>query len=419
MKDKFIGVWKNHKSVVTNFSYLSLLQIINKLVPLATYPYLIRVLGDGVYGLVIYAQAIIQYLLIVVTFGFNVTGTKHISANRNDKEKIGEIVSSIFIIKTTLLLLVSALLFGLIYTIPALNSHKGLYVLMLWMCVYDVLFPIWYFQGIEKMSYITLATAISRFSFLGLIFLFVKNESDYLMVPIINGVGAITSAFISLGIILIGHKIKLKVPHLSVIKFYFLDSLPIFFANIASRIYTSSNKVIIGSLIGMSEVAIFDLAEKIINLFKIPQQMIITASFPKVVANKSIRLCNNICRLSFGLNVLLFIFIIITGSYMVKILGGDKMESATSTLFVLALVIPLYGISNSKGPIGLLSFNNNRSFSLVITYSTLGYLFSISILWVTDNFNLYMISIVTVLTEAIVASGMTFYSKKHNNINIV
>ena len=204
-----------HKTIVKNFGYLSILQVINLLIPLATYPYLIRVLGKESYGLVIYAQAIIGYFLILVQFGFNVSAMNLISIHRDNKKKLSEIISSTFVLKSILFLCAIILLFIFLGYVPVGQNNQWLFILCMWVCLYDILFPIWYFQGIEKMQYITVITLINRLVFLIFIFILIKAPDDYLFVPIINGGGALLSGITSLYIIFGKHKIKFILPELS------------------------------------------------------------------------------------------------------------------------------------------------------------------------------------------------------------
>ena len=45
-----------NKTVLANFSYLSILQVFTILFPLLTYPYLLRVIGLELYGVIVFAQ---------------------------------------------------------------------------------------------------------------------------------------------------------------------------------------------------------------------------------------------------------------------------------------------------------------------------------------------------------------------------
>ena len=95
---KYVKLIKENQTVrklVSNFSYLSLIEIINLLLPLVSYPYLIRVVGADKYGIVVFAQAIISYLIIIINFGFNVSATRRVSENRNDNHKLNIIYSSV------------------------------------------------------------------------------------------------------------------------------------------------------------------------------------------------------------------------------------------------------------------------------------------------------------------------------------
>jgi PST family polysaccharide transporter len=49
----------------------------------------------------------------------------------------------------------------------------------------QTLFPMWFFQGMEKMKYTTALNIISQF-FIALVFIVVRKASDYMYVPVIN-----------------------------------------------------------------------------------------------------------------------------------------------------------------------------------------------------------------------------------------
>lgn len=417
LKNKLLFVFnagKRNNSIVKNFSYLSIIQIFNLLLPLITYPYLIRVLGGTTYGLVVFAQAIVGYLVILVSFGFNFTATKEVSINRGNMDKLGEIVSSVLIIKTALLIISILLLSILLFLIPQAKGFEVLFLVSLWVCLYDVLFPTWYFQGLEKMKYITYITLVSRLIFVALIFLFIRSKKDYLLFPIFSGIGAIIAGIISLIIIFKIHKVKFEFQPIGVLKCYFKQALPLFVSNVSISLYVSTNKVIVGSFLGMKEVAYYDLAEKITSILKMPQFILSQSLFPKISKDLNVEFVKKIFKITLIANTLIYVFLLMSSKYIVLILGGNEMISALLVVNTIALTVPITAISNIFGIQLLIPFGKSKEFSRVIVSSGIIYLLQIVFLYLTIGFNTINISIVTVNTELFVTLYMYYYCKKMN-----
>ena len=83
-----------------------------------------------------------------------------------------------------------------------LNFDYLLYFLTLCICIYDVFFPLWYFQGTEKMTYISTIIIPCRILSLVLIFLIIKDQSNYLMVPTIYAISSLVASLLSTYVIL-------------------------------------------------------------------------------------------------------------------------------------------------------------------------------------------------------------------------
>lgn len=414
----FFFILKNrvavHKTVILNFSYLSVLQVFNLLIPLITYPYLIRVLGKETYGLIVFAQAIVAYLVVLVSFGFNITAVRDISIYRENKDKISEIFSCVTIIKCLLFVFAFIVLGISILFIPTAYGHEVLFLISMWACLFDVIFPVWYFQGIEQMKYITYITLISRLVFLGLIFIYIKSPTDFLIFPLINGIGAVIAGSIALFVIFKKHKVKFKFQSYKKLKYYFLDSIPIFISNISIVLYVNTNKVIIGSFLGMGEVAYYDLAEKITSILKLPQSILSQTLFPKISKDKDMLFIQKIFLKSILFHCLLVFIVLIFSSEIVIALGGNEMSPAIWVVNILVLSIPVIIASNILGIQVLIPFGYKKLFSKIIISSGFIYGILILILNFTFGFSIIKISSVTVLTEIFVTAYMYYYIKKLN-----
>lgn len=404
----------NNKSLVENFSYLSLLQVFNLVLPLLTYPYLIRVLGVATYGKIIFAQAIISYFVIFVGFGFNISATKEVSIHRDDKSKLSEIVSSVLIIKILIFCISLIILLPILFFFKEASENKTLYLTTLWMCIYEIVFPVFYFQGIEKMKYSSLISVIVRCVFVILIFVFIHSESDYMYVPILNLLGAFLVGVSSIYFIFYSHKLRFYFPKLKVLKIYFNESIPIFLSNVSGQIYVNSNKVLIGLFLGMTEVSYYDMGDKILNILKIPQGILSQTVFSKISRDKNIVFIKKIFSYSLILNVVLFLLLFAFSDFIIVTLGGQQMLPSKWVVRILGLTLPIVAISNIFGILVLIPFGFNKLFLRIIMFSGIIFIIQFLILWITNWITIYSLCLITVITEGFVSFLMYYYCLKNN-----
>ncbi|GGH37846.1 polysaccharide biosynthesis protein [Mangrovimonas yunxiaonensis] len=377
---KIFEVLKKNKKIIENFSYLSIIQLLNMLIPLIVFPYLIRVLGGGVYGLVIYAQAVLGYFVVFINFGFNITATKEISINKHNKAKLDKILSSILIIKGFLLLLSLIFLSILIFIIPSLQEHKALFYLTFWMCFYEFIFPMYYFQGVEEMKYITIITLISRVIFLLLVFILINHPDDYLLVPIINGLGAVIAGIIS-QVILLKKGIKYSWQKLYVLKFYIKKSFVMALAYASNTLKSNLNIVIVKFLFSYKEVAYFDLALKISRIGTSFLELISVSVFPKMSRDKDKGFLRKIIYLSSILSITFVVMVLFLAPFLVKILGGEEMLGSVSLLRVVVFFVPLQILGGLLGRNCLIVNGYEKDVLYSMAFSSIVYLISIIVLY--------------------------------------
>jgi PST family polysaccharide transporter len=398
-KNVFFQKISNHRSLIQNYSYLALIQIVNLVVTLATYPYLIRTLGKELFGLVVFAQAIVGYFVILVSFGFNISATKEISYHRDDKKKVEEILSSILLLKGALFVISLLLLLISSFFIKEANGHLLLFFLSMFACFYEFIYPSWYFQGTEKMKEITIITLTSKLIFLALIFIFVKSKENYLLVPLFYGVGSVVAGLYSIYIVTVKEKLKLSFQPLNTLIYFFKEAITFFISNVSIQIYANANKVIIGSTLGMVEVAYYDLAEKVVLLLKLPQAILMQTIFPRISKDLNKSFIRKMFIYSSSGNALLYILILIFAPLAVQFLGSKDMFESTNILRLLAITIPINGMSNFFSVQVLTPFGHKKEIGKIVVTSLILYSLIISMLYLNNLISLTSMVLATLVTE--------------------
>jgi PST family polysaccharide transporter len=363
---------------------------------------LIRVLGKEFFGLIAFAQAIIGYLVIFVSFGFNLSATKEISVRRNEPLKLNEIVSSVYIIKFALFLFSFIILALLLFLIKRARGYEPLFLLTMWMCLYELILPVWYFQGIESMKYITYLTLVSRLIFLILIFIFVHSRNDYLLVPLIYGIGVLPSGWASY-LILKKNKISFSWQPIKVLKYYFSDSVVIFVSNLSTTLYLNTSKVILGLFLGMKDVATYEIAEKLSQVMKTPVQLIGQAIFPHIAREKNMAFIRKSFLLTIIGALLIMVVGLIFGNFIVNLAGGSGMPDSVVIFRILLITIMPLTFSMFFANLILISWNLNREFLRLRIYSNIFYAILIVMVIFIHRIGTFNIAIITLIVESFAA----------------
>ena len=342
MQSRFLNLKSkvtNNTKVIENYFFMTALQVINTFFGIFIYPYLIRVLGASSYGLYVFALSVTNYFGVFITFGFSIPALKLISENKNNTQIKNQVASAVFTSKSILAIL-SCLIFSLLlFLIPDFKNNKFIFVVVFLQVFNNVIFPGWYFQGIQKMKIVTNIQLSLRILSLPFIFLFVKNKNDLLSYVIIVSATNLVNAFVSFVYLYYKESIRYKWVRFSALKSYYRDSLPFFWTASASVIKEESVNILIGVFFGKKELAYFNLAEKIVSIPRMLAQNINDALFPKMVLNKDKSSIRRVIRYETWIGISFIAFIIIFGRWIVLLLGGNAMLSAYPLAIILSFTI--------------------------------------------------------------------------------
>ena len=154
-----------------------LLQGLNYLLPLAVLPYLVRVLGMETYGLVAVAQSFAQYFNILTDYGFNFSATRSIAQSKDEPGQISRIFCCVFLIKICLTAVGLVVLGCVLLTVSRMRHDWTIFIYAFAGVVGNVLFPVWYFQGLERMRHISIISGATKALSAVLLFVFVHHSS--------------------------------------------------------------------------------------------------------------------------------------------------------------------------------------------------------------------------------------------------
>ncbi len=251
------------QKLLGNMLWLYALQGLNYLVPLAVLPYLIRVLGVERYGLVTFAQAFAQYFTILTDYGFNLSATKRIALVRENRAEVSRLYWSVIFIKLTLMLVGATVVAVLVMTVPRFHSDASLYAIAYLAVVGNVLFPVWLFQGMEQMRYISIVSGCAKILSALLLFVFVHHASDYIAALAIQSSGFLVAGVAGFSIGIARFHLAYRIPTAEELRQTLADGWHLFVSNAAGTLYATTNVFLVGLVAGNVQAGYFSAAERL------------------------------------------------------------------------------------------------------------------------------------------------------------
>jgi len=351
-----------YKVLVKNFTSLSILQITNYLFPLITLPYLVRVLGPEKFGLVNFALAFMAYFITICDYGFNLSVTKQISIFRNEKLKIDEIFSSVILSKVFLGIISVIILLFITLSVQRFSMNADVFLFSFGIVIGNILFPIWFYQGIENMKFITIITFVCRSIGTVMIFIVINDVNDYPLLVLIYSSISILIGISGLLLAVKKFRINLLIPTFSSISFQLKEGFQIFISIVAINLYSTTNIFILGLLVNNTAVGYFVAADKIRaavqNILLVISQTVYPhvnklyrESYDRFIKfNKNLLIYQSL--ITFFISSLLYLFaeeivLLLLGKqfvesvWVLRILAILPLLSSFTTIFTMNILIPM------------------------------------------------------------------------------
>lgn len=331
------------KVVMDNAASLSALQVITYILPVIILPYLFRVIGPEKFGLIAFAQAFIQYFMILTDYGFNISATKEISLYRHEHTKVCKAFSSVMTVKIALAFLSFLILGVIVYFIPKFRNDWMVYLLSFGAVIGNTIFPVWFFQGTEKMKHIADLNIIGGIVFALCIFIFVRGPRDFLMVPLINSAVFLITGILGQYIVFHRFKVTFKFPEYRNIRSQLDAGWNIFISNIAINAYTTTRVFTVGLLTNNTITGFYSVAERIANLSQtFPLSSFSQALFPRLSKifhknkAKAFKIMLRVQQITINIALICLPLIFISAHFIIRLVcGGDYPQAVLSLRLLL------------------------------------------------------------------------------------
>lgn len=420
MKDKFKKNFKRIRGnkdatvLLSNFGYLTALQIAGYIFPIITIPYLARVIGVDSFGKIAFASAIIVWFQTVADWGFNFTATRDVAQNRDNKEKVSEIFSNVLWARCLLMILSFVLLLIALFLVPKFRENQTIILITFLVVPGHIMFPSWFFQALERMKYITILNVISKLLFTVAVFVFIKEKSDYILQPLFISLGFVFSGIISMYFILGRWKIKLLKPSLPTILKTIRGSTDVFINNIMPNFYNSFTILLLGFYGGSVSNGIMDAGSKFVAVLQQFMSIISRTFFPflsRRIDKHNLYVKINL-YLSLSFSVLLFSF----SPLLIKLFFTPDFYDAILVLRIMSFSILFMALSNIYGTNYMIIQGYEKQLrNITFISSIIGFILSFPFIYYFDFIGA---ALTITITRGMLGLSIMYAARKIKNTNI-
>lgn len=340
------------RKLFKDFFYNAIYQVFLVIIPLITAPYLSRVLGPGPLGINSSVNFTIQFIMVFCASAMGQIGTRTIARARAAKNQ-SEFESAfwgLWLIQVTL----SAITIVLFITVCLVFKPKYyIYFLLQLPFLLGTMIDIsWFFQGIAEFGKVVVRNTIIKLFSVVLIFIFVHRPEDLGLYMLIMSMGNL------LGNSVFWLQIRKYVPHFVGHYYHFKASIvmiaTLILPQIATQMYTSLDKPILGLFHSTTQVSYYDQSQRIANIILGVITSITIVMMPKMAAssekNQQLFLKKSY-ETTLALGLAFMITVMCNTNQFVPWFFGEKFIPMEHLMFLISfsiILIPIGGVFSNQ-----------------------------------------------------------------------
>lgn len=327
------------RKVAENYVFMTLLQVLNACFYLLLYPFLIRVLSPEGYGLYTFSTAIIWLIITFINFGFDLPGAKFIAQHTANKSELEQRLSDVLTSKLWLELIAAVFYILLLCLIPSMHRHWTLYAIGFFQTISFVLFPQWYYQGVQRMRLVTYIQLFCKVLTIPFVFALLHSPDDVWLLMLFNTLSSVLGGCIAFLLIRFQDGLHIRLVSFDRVITTIREATPFFLSNVAGVVKEQGIVLITGSFLGLADVAIYDLANKIIIIPRTIFAKANDAIYPKMMAQGQACDIKRILHVETILGLVTILAIVLAGPIAVRILGGEQMFNSYYVSIILSITV--------------------------------------------------------------------------------
>ena len=322
-----------------NYFFMTVLQILNMCFYLLIYPFLIRTLGQEGYGLYAYAASMVFLFVTFVNFGFDLPAAQQVALHSDDKQVLRSVLSCVQTAKIYIEM-IAVLCFAVIMLInPIMGNAPCVFWITFLQTLTFILFPQWYYQGLQKMKMVTYIQFGFRLLSLPFIFIFIKSPQDVWVFALITSLASVLGGITAWLMIRYCDGIKIYWASIPAVKRAYLEAVPFCGSNIIGVAKEQGMILMAGSFLGMADVAIYDLANKIMLIPRAIFSKLNDALYPQMVVRGDKETNRRVLLYEVVLGIGAMLCVALFGPLAVYVLGGEQMMSSYGVTVILSFTI--------------------------------------------------------------------------------
>lgn len=403
--------------VFKNGIWLTILQIVNTVIPIITIPYITRILGASEYGIFSIALNWILYFQVFVEFGFGLSGARKVALLKEDeKKKLNDLYNNI-ISSRIILLVVSFIILNIIAFASKFNIKVYTSMIILFVMIIGTTFQLtWLFQGKQDMKFITIINVVSRLISFILIFTLVKNSEQLYLYCFLYSITIFISSIISNIIAYKKYDLKFKFSNLKSIKSEINDGKYLFASSAMSKIFGGFGITVLGIISTTTITGIYSAIYKIPYVLTMVFSPVSQAIYPYISykfsggVSNGLKTIKKICIPILLLFCIPAIIVILFSKLVVNIIFG--YEYAMYSIIVIPLVLQfLFAvINNFLGIQFLVASGHQKKYSKSLLHGCISIVLCNIVLG--NFFSIYGVAWAAFISEVILTISLVINCKK-------